>query len=65
MGWGTASELTDPTYAAKAFLKELPSGYQSMALSDAAQSVQRSFDGSLYAQWEDQAAHMVQQIANA
>ena len=59
MGWGTASELTDPTYAAKAFLKELPSDYQNMNLADAAQSVQRSFDGSLYSQWECQAAYMV------
>jgi hypothetical protein len=65
MGWGTASELTDPTYAAKAFLKELPSGYQNMNLSDAAQSVQRSFDGSLYSQWESQAAYMVHTIANS
>jgi hypothetical protein len=65
MGWGTASELTDPAYAAKAFLKELPSGYQNMNLSDAAQSVQRSFDGSLYSQWESQAAYMVHSIANS
>jgi hypothetical protein len=65
MGWGTASELTDPTYAAKAFLRELPSDYESMNLASAAQSVQRSFDGSLYAQWESQAAHMVYSIANA
>jgi len=64
MGWGTTSELTDPSYAAKAFLKELPSGYQNMSLSSAAQSVQRSFDGSLYAQWETQAANMVHSIAN-
>jgi hypothetical protein len=64
MGWGSASELEDPTYAAKAFLRELPSDYQSMGLSDAAQSVQRSFDGALYAQWEDQAAHVVYTIAN-
>jgi len=65
MGWGTPSELTDPTYAAKAFLRELPSDYQNMDLADAAQSVQRSFDGSLYSQWEDQAAQMVYHIANA
>jgi hypothetical protein len=64
MGWGSPSELEDPTYAAKAFLRELPSGYQSMGLADAAQSVQRSFDGALYAQWEDQAAHVVYTIAN-
>ncbi len=65
MGWGTASELTDPGYAAKAFLKELPSGYQNMNLADAAQSVQRSFDGSRYSQWESQAAYMVHTIANS
>jgi hypothetical protein len=65
MGWGTPAELTDPTYAAKAFLRELPSDYQSMDLADAAQSVQRSFDGSLYAQWETQAAQMVYSIAHS
>jgi hypothetical protein len=65
MGWGTPSELTDPTYAAKAFLRELPSNYENMDLADAAQSVQRSFDGSLYSQWESQAAHMVYSIARS
>lgn len=65
MGWGSAAELTDPTYAAKAFLKDLPSGYESMDLASAAQSVQQSFDGELYAQWEEQAAHVVYQIANS
>lgn len=65
MGWGSASELTDPAYASKAFLRELPSDYQNMNLSDAAQSVQRSFDGSLYSQWESQAAYMVHTIANS
>jgi hypothetical protein len=65
MGWGTAAELTDPTYAAKAFLRQLPSDYESLSLADAAQAVQRSFDGSLYAQWESQAAQMVYSIARA
>ena len=63
-GWGSPSELEDPTYAATAFLQALPSNYQSMQLDNAAQSVQRSFDGYLYAQWEDQAAHIVYNIAN-
>jgi hypothetical protein len=61
-GWGSPSELTDPTYAAKAFLKSLPSNYQSVALHTAAQEVQRSFNGWLYAQWQDQAKHMVYTI---
>jgi type IV secretory pathway VirB10-like protein len=65
MGWGSPSQLTDPTYAAKAFLKQLPSDYNGMSLSTAAQSVQRSFDGSLYAQWQDQAKHMVYTIAHS
>ncbi len=63
-GWGTPSQLNDPTYAAKAFLKNLPSGYQSMSLHRAAQDVQDSFNGSLYSQWEDQAAHIVSTIVN-
>jgi hypothetical protein len=63
-GWGTPSELEDPTYAATAFLKSLPSNYESMPLDNAAQQVQRSFDGYLYAQWENQAAHIVYTIAN-
>jgi hypothetical protein len=63
-GWGTPSQLEDPTYAAKAFLKNLPSGYQTMTLHTAAQDVQGSFDGYLYAQWEDQAAHIVSTIVN-
>jgi hypothetical protein len=64
-GWGTPSELENPTYAATAFLKELPSNYQSMQVDNAAQSVQRSFDGQLYAQWETQAAHIVSTIVNS
>jgi nucleoid-associated protein YgaU len=64
-GWGSPSELEDPTYAAKAFLSELPSGYQHMTLHEAAQDVQRSFDGYLYAQWEDEAAQVVHIIANS
>jgi hypothetical protein len=64
-GWGTPSELENPTYAATAFLKSLPSDYQNMSLHTAAQDVQRSFDGYLYAQWEDQAAHIVSSIVNS
>ena len=64
-GWGTPSQLENPTYAATAFLQELPSNYQSMQVDNAAQSVQRSFDGQLYAQWETQAAHIVSTIVNS
>jgi hypothetical protein len=64
-GWGEPSQLEDPTYAATAFLKSLPSNYQNMSLHTAAQDVQRSFNGYLYAQWEDQAAHIVSTIVNS
>jgi hypothetical protein len=63
-GWGSPSQLENPTYAAKAFLKSLPSGYQHMSLHTVAQNVQRSFDGYLYAQWEDEAAQIVHTIAS-
>ena len=64
-GWGSPSELTTPTYAAKAFLKSLPSNYQNMSLHTAAQDVQRSFNGSLYSQWQDQAKHIVYTIMHS
>lgn len=64
-GWGSPSELTTPTYAAKAFLKSLPSNYQDMSLHTAAQDVQRSFNGSLYSQWQDQAKNIVYTIMHS
>jgi len=64
-GWGTPAQLTDPSYAATAFLKALPTGYQSMQVDVAAQTVQQSFDGQLYAQWETQAANIVSSIVNS
>jgi hypothetical protein len=44
MGWGTASQITDPYYAAGRFYDALQkvSGYQSMRITEAAQKVQRS-----------------------
>ena len=61
-GWGTPDQLTDPDYATKAFLKGLTNvdGWQSMPLTDAAQAVQVSAFGDRYAQWEKQAADIVQ-----
>ncbi|HEY2674927.1 MAG TPA: hypothetical protein VGJ07_31745 [Rugosimonospora sp.] len=60
-GWGTPDQLTDPTYAATAFLNALVQvpGWQTMPLTDAAQDVQVSAFGDLYAQWEQQAANLV------
>ena len=66
MGWGSSSQLTDPAYATTAFLSALTKyapGYVSMPLWQAAQDTQRSGYPTAYARWQDQAAHMVQQIA--
>lgn len=67
MGWGTAAQVTDPTYATNAFLDALTTyapNYESQALWASAQAVQRSGAPTAYAQWEDQAAIVVQAIAN-
>lgn len=67
MGWGTASQLTDPVYATNAFLAALTTyapNYESHALWVSAQAVQRSGFPTAYAQWQDQAATMVRAIAS-
>ncbi len=52
-GWGTAEQIADPRYAAGRFFAALlkVKGWQDMQISDAAQKVQRSADGSLYQRW--------------
>jgi len=64
-GWGTASQLRDPRYAARAFfggpsstasngtvgLLEIPR-WQHMTVTEAAQAVQRSAYPNAYAKWE-------------
>jgi hypothetical protein len=59
-GWGTPAQLTTPSYAASAFYKELVKvhGWQTMAVTDAAQAVQRSASGQAYAKWEDEARNL-------
>jgi hypothetical protein len=61
-GWGSAQQLTDPHYATTAFLKSLTQqpDWQHKPLTDAAQTVQVSAFGDRYAQWEKQAADLVQ-----
>jgi hypothetical protein len=64
MGWGSAAQVTDPVYAATAFylaLKRVP-GWESMAVTVAAQRVQRSAFPNAYAQWERDATSLVQQV---
>jgi hypothetical protein len=67
MGWGTYDQLTDPSYAANAFLAALEADapdYQSIYLWEAAQDVQRSGYPTAYAQWQSQATTMVYDIVN-
>ena len=53
-GWGTPSQILQPTYAAAAFFRELSKveGWQGLPIHEAAQRVQRSADGSAYAAWD-------------
>lgn len=56
-GWGTPEQLIDPVYAAGKFFSALVKvkNYRKLPLHVAAQRVQRSADGSAYAQHEDEA----------
>jgi hypothetical protein len=68
MGWGTAAQVTDPTYATNAFLTALAAyapNYATQALWVSAQAVQRSGLPTAYARWEDQAAKIVLAIAHS
>ena len=52
-GWGSATQLQDPAYAAAAFFRALVKvpGYTTIPVYQAAQDVQRSADGSAYEQY--------------
>ncbi len=56
-GWGTVKQLQDPVYATRKFYSALVKvkRYQKLPLHEAAQAVQRSADGSAYAQHEEDA----------
>ena len=56
-GWGTRTNLLVPRLAASAFYRALGQidGWATMAVTDAAQQVQRSAAPSAYAQWEGEA----------
>ena len=53
-GWGTVEEILDPVYSTNAFYDVLVKveGYEDMAVTDAAQTVQRSAYPDAYAQHE-------------
>jgi hypothetical protein len=67
-GWGTAQQILNPTYSADAFLAALQQfqssnpGWATQPLWANAQAVQKSGYPTAYAQWESQAAQLVQQI---
>jgi len=56
-GWGSIEQITDPYYSAKTFYLALGKvdGWQGMAVTDAAQAVQRSGFPLAYADHEDEA----------
>lgn len=59
-GWGSAAQLQDPAYAAQAFfgaLVKVPN-YTTIPVSEAAQAVQRSADGSAYEQYAQTGAQL-------
>jgi hypothetical protein len=68
-GWGTAAQITDPGYAARAFLSALRKhqqadpGWAAQPLWANAQAVQNSGFPQAYAKWESQAAQLVTSIA--
>lgn len=69
-GWGSAAQITNPAYAANAFLSALRShesadpDWASKPLWATAQAVQNSGFPYAYAKWEAQAAQLVQRIAS-
>ncbi|HEY7225488.1 MAG TPA: hypothetical protein VH561_18085 [Micromonosporaceae bacterium] len=64
MGWGTPAQVRDPVYAATAFYLALQrvNGWESMALTAAAQRVQRSAFPNAYAKWETDATALNREI---
>jgi hypothetical protein len=68
MGWGTAQQVTNPTYASDAFLNALSKyqasnpGWAHQPLWQSAQGVQASGYPIAYAKWEAQAAQLVQSV---
>jgi hypothetical protein len=61
-GWGSASQLLTPTYAAGAFYRHLArvQGWEALPVTTAAQRVQRSAAPSAYARWEGEARAIAQ-----
>src|SRR5438477_637501 len=65
-GWGTPAQLADPDYAATKFFQALLKvpGWQTMALTDAAQAVHKSAFPDAYAKWEPEATVLVSAVGS-
>jgi len=63
-GWGTTEQVMSPEHAAGAFYDKLTAvpGWETMAVTDAAQRVQRSGAPTAYARWEDDARVLAQAL---
>ena len=63
-GWGTAAQIMTPRYAATAFYQRLTKvpDWQTLSVTDAAQSVQHSAAPNAYAQWEPSARVVAQAV---
>jgi hypothetical protein len=61
-GWGTPDEILTPSYSARVFYEHLARvpGWETLAVTDAAQRVQRSGAPHAYAQWETEARAIAQ-----
>jgi hypothetical protein len=61
-GWGTPAQLQQSTYAAAAFFRGLAKvpGWETLAIYQAAQKVQRSADASAYAVWDTESRTIAQ-----
>ncbi|QNG55490.1 C40 family peptidase [Pseudonocardia petroleophila] len=65
-GWGSPAQVTDPVYSTTIFIErllEVP-GWDTMPVTVAAQTVQRSAFPNAYAKWENLAAELVQGLAD-
>ncbi|MBP2364977.1 C40 family peptidase [Pseudonocardia parietis] len=65
-GWGSPAQVTDPAYSSRIFyerLLEVP-GWDSMPVTVAAQTVQRSAFPDAYAKWTPLATSIVEQVGD-
>jgi peptidoglycan DL-endopeptidase CwlO len=64
-GWGSPAQVTNPAYAATAFFQHLQAvpGWDTLPVTVAAQTVQRSAFPDAYARWEGLAAKLVAGLA--